>query len=173
MHDFQKNIESCKGMLDVLNIPYAKNITFRVNNRWTSKLGQCAKRGDQYTIEIAAKLLDDRTPVYSLCQTILHELLHSCEGCMDHTGLWKEYAGRVNKAYDLHISRLTSREESGVPQELEKPYKYKMVCPHCGTEYKRYRMTDAFRFPDRFNCGKCRKSMAGAKRYKILIPNKK
>lgn len=167
MHDFQKYIGDCKGMLDALNIPYAKSITFRVNGRWTSRLGQCAKHGDDYTIEIAAKLLDDRTPPNSLRQTILHELLHSCEGCMKHTGLWREYAERVNRAYDLQISRLTPREDIGVPQELEKPFNYIMICPHCGAEYKRYRMTDSFRFPYKFNCGKCRKSMAGAKRYKL------
>ncbi len=165
MRDFQQYVLKCREMLDKLKIPYAKNITFSVNTRAASRLGVCKKQGERYVIEIAASLLDEKTPEQTLYDTLLHELLHSCYGCMNHTGRWKAYAERVNAAYGLHISRVTTREESGVPQELEKPAKYLMICPSCQTEYLRYRLTEVFKHPERYRCGKCGSNMKDAKRY--------
>ena len=43
--------------------------------------------------------------------TIYHECLHCCDGCMCHTGKWKEYAEIVNKRFGTQIQRCTSRNE--------------------------------------------------------------
>ena len=134
MHDLNKYIKECTGELDRLHIPYAKNIQFVINHRACLRLGQCRRQGGNYTIEISAALLDDRVDVKEgLKNTLHHELLHSCCGCMKHTGRWKAYADRVNAAYGYNIRR----------------------CAKCGAEYPRQKMSAVVQHPERYRCGKC------------------
>ena len=96
MRDLMKFAAECTAALDGLGIRYAKNIRFSVNTRATSRLGLCRKKGNQYEIEISHLLLDERTPEDSLRDTLFHELLHTCYGCMKHTGRWKAYADETS-----------------------------------------------------------------------------
>ena len=119
MHDLNRTIKECMAELDRLNIPYAKNIRFTVNRRAKLRLGQCRRQGNSYTIEISAALLDDRVDLREgLKNTLHHELLHSCYGCMKHTGRWKAYADKVNAAYGYNIRRCATGEEQPLPQDL-------------------------------------------------------
>ena len=145
MHDLGKYIKECMAELDRLRIPYAKNIRFTVNRRAKLRLGQCRRQGDNYTIEISAALLDDR----------VHELLHSCYGCMKHTGRWKAYADRVNAAYGYNIRRCATGEEQPLPQDLMPKAKYLIRCSGCGAEYPRQKMSAVVQHPERYRCGKC------------------
>ena len=165
MRDLEYYAKLCMAQLDALHIHYAERITFQVNTRAVSRLGICRKSGDCYVIEIAAALLDERVPLRDgLLDTLMHELLHTCYGCMKHTGRWKQYADKVNAAYGYHIKRAAAREEHIVPKELEKPPKYKVICPNCGMEYERYKMSEFIRHPEKYRCGKCGKSMKSAER---------
>ena len=96
MRDLSAYAAQCMRELDRLHIRYAQNITFAVNTRAKTRLGVCKKQGDRYTVEIAAPLLDESMPEKLLKETLHHELLHSCRGCMQHTGRWKALAERVN-----------------------------------------------------------------------------
>ena len=86
MRDLSAYAAQCMRELDRLHIRYAQNITFAVNTRAKTRLGVCKKQGDRYTVEIAAPLLDESMPEKLLKETLHHELLHSCRGCMQHTG---------------------------------------------------------------------------------------
>ncbi len=88
MRDLNIYARICMFELDCLKIKYAKNLTLKVNTRAKTRLGVCKKSGDCYEIEIAAILLDERTPEEYLKNTLMHELLHTCYGCMKHTGRW-------------------------------------------------------------------------------------
>lgn len=156
MHDLKKFSAECMAELDRLGIRYAKNIRFTVNTRATSRLGLCKKRGDQYEIEISHLLLDDRVSADSLKNTLIHELLHSCYGCMKHTGRWKAYADRVNAAYGYNIRRAASREDRELPEELLPKAKYLVRCEDCGAEYGRQKRSPLIEHPERYRCGKCR-----------------
>ncbi len=165
MRDLQYYARECLAEVDRLRIPRAKNITFTVNTRAKTRLGQCRKTGDRYVIEVAATLLDERAPLKEgLKDTLIHEILHTCYGCMNHTGRWKQYADKVNAAYGYQVKATAKREDGVIPAELDTPPKYKLICPHCGAEYARYRLSATFEHPERYLCGKCKGSLKGAKR---------
>lgn len=156
MRDLNIYARICMFELDCLKIKYAKNLTFKVNTRAKTRLGVCKKSGDCYEIEIAALLLDERTPEEYLKNTIMHELLHTCYGCMKHTGRWKKLADKVNAAYGYDIKRAASPDEELIPDELTDKPKYKVVCPMCGTVYERYRKSALIQHPERYRCGRCK-----------------
>ena len=156
MRDLNIYARICMFELDCLKITYAKNLTLRVNTRAKTRLGVCKKSGDCYEIEIAAILLDERTPEEYLKNTLMHELLHTCYGCMNHTGRWKKLAERVNAAYGYDVKRTASPDEEILPEALAGKPKYKVVCPVCGTVYERYRKSALIQHPERYRCGRCK-----------------
>ena len=156
MRDLNIYARICMFELDCLKITYAKNLTLRVNTRAKTRLGVCKKSGDCYEIEIAAILLDERTPEEYLKNTLMHELLHTCYGGMNHTGRWKKLAERVNAAYGYDVKRTASPDEEILPEALAGKPKYKVVCPVCGTVYERYRKSALIQHPERYRCGRCK-----------------
>ena len=155
MRDLNIYARICMFELDCLKIKYAKNLTLKVNTRAKTRLGVCKKSGDCYEIEIAAILLDERTPEEYLKNTLMHELLHTCCGCMKHTGRWKVYADRVNAAYGYRIQRASPREERPLPEDLVPKAKYLIVCDTCGAQYPRQKISALVRNPEHYRCGKC------------------
>ncbi len=157
MRDLQFYARECLAETDRLGIPRAKSITFTVNTRAKTRLGVCKKAGDRYVIEISALLLDESVPPEKgLKNTLIHEILHTCRGCMKHTGRWKQYADKVNAAYGYQIKRTAEREEGVVPKALVPKPKYRVTCRNCGAVYERYRMSAFLQHPERYRCGKCK-----------------
>jgi len=121
-------IDKSQQVLDDLGIKYSKKIlwsTFNRNRTW----GVCINDySGFYRIKITEKLISSRIDK-SVCNTIIHELLHTCEGCMSHTGLWKEYAEKINSSTGYSIKRLTPASEIGIVPD----YKYKVICKACGS----------------------------------------
>lgn len=158
MRDLQNIANECLAEVDRLKIPRAKAITFAANCRAKTRLGVCKKTGDRYVIEIATSLLDERAPLKEgLKNTLVHEILHTCRGCMKHTGRWKQYADRMNAAYGYAIQRTASREEGLVPEPLAPKPRYRIVCQSCGAVYERYKMSAFVKHPERYRCGQCKK----------------
>ena len=156
MRDLNIYARICMFELDCLKIKYAKNLTLKVNTRAKTRLGVCKKSGDCYEIEIAAVLLDERTPEEYLKNTLMHELLHTCYGCMKHTGRWKKLAEQVNAAYGYDVKRTASPDEEILPEALADKPKYNIICPACGTVYERYRKSALIQHPERYRCGRCK-----------------
>ena len=144
MRDLNIYARICMFELDCLKIKYAKNLTLKVNTRAKTRLGVCKKSGDCYEIEIAAILLDERTPE---------------EYLMNHTGRWKKLAERVNSAYGYNVKRAAAPDEELIPDGLTDKPKYKVVCPVCGTEYERYRKSALIQHPERYRCGRCKANL--------------
>ena len=92
----------------------------------------------------------------SLKNTLCHELLHTCYGCMKHTGRWKAYAERVNAAYGLNIKRAAAAGDREIPEELLPKANYLVRCESCGTEYGRQKLSPLIQHPERYRCGKCK-----------------
>ena len=156
MRDLQKYAAECMAALDRLGIRYSRNVRFTVNTRAISRLGLCRKKGDRYEIEISHLLLDERTPAESLRNTLFHELLHTCYGCMRHTGRWKTYADRVNAVCGCNIKRAAAIEDREIPDELLPKANYLIRCESCGTEYGRQKLSSLIQHPERYRCGKCK-----------------
>lgn len=107
----------------------------KVNNRAVKRFGQCEKlMGNKYDykIEINAKLLNAKKE--KIMNTIVHEILHTCKGCMNHGATWQKYASIMNDEFDYDISRTTSYEKIGI--ERPKP-KYIVECKSCGNQFHR------------------------------------
>ncbi len=66
-----------------------------------------------------------------------HEVLHTCDGCYDHGIKWKEYAGRMNRAYGYRIKRTSSFSDMGLeePGRDDSRIRYIIKCRRCGREY--------------------------------------
>ena len=147
MRDLITYARRCENMLDRLKIKYADNITYAVNTRAQSRLGLCKKQNDRYTVEISAVLLDERAAEQTLIETVLHEQLHTCYGCMKHTGRWKQLAARVNAAYGLNVKRAANDES--VPGDLLPKPKFIIKCQGCGAEFPRRKLSPLVKSPSR------------------------
>ena len=136
MRDLELYTIQCMEELEALHIEYGNIIDVKVNTRAKKRWGQCRTVPDGYEININAVLLDERNSERGLKETIIHELLHSCSGCMNHGKIWKQLAEKVNRAYGYGIKRCSSDEENGVlketkPVEPSAP-KRTVVCVNCG-----------------------------------------
>lgn len=105
MKDLWEIKQECERELDKIGIKYGMVTGIKINNRLKACWGRIKKHKLEngnytYQIEICKDLVHPTTPIISLKETIIHELLHSCEGGWDgHRGEWKVLANKVNKAY--------------------------------------------------------------------------
>ena len=137
------------------------NITsWTINKRAKTRWGLCKQAPDKtFEIQIAECLLtDDRISVQACKETIIHEILHTCKGCMKHTGQWKYYAEVINQVYGYNIKRITTGTEKGVEDYKATNYmnyKYVFTCGKCGaTIYRKRdsRFTKNYRY---YGCARC------------------
>lgn len=110
---YRELILSAEDKLDRLAISYGDIVLWEVNIRAKKRFGQCRiMREGCFAISIAAIMFQAENRFVE--EVILHELLHSCAGCMGHGKQWKSYAEQVNLAYGTHISRTGTREQYGL-----------------------------------------------------------
>ena len=149
--------ETCKEMLDDLNIETGNIINIKVNTRAQKRWGRCKRvptpYGISYEIEISSSLLSDDLDDEPAENTMIHELLHSVDGCMNHGAKWKSLADKVKKKYGYDIKRCTSAEEKGVDTSVKA--KHKIVCTKCGHVGYRMRESKVTKHPEWFACGVC------------------
>lgn len=151
MRNLLRYVEECKEELDSLNIEYGNVISWTINTRATRRWGQCKRKGSDYAINISEILLDERNDVKGLKETIIHELLHTISGCMNHGEKWQMYANEVNACLGYEISRISTMDEKGLCEECkqvrEEEYKkqynarpiYRLICKECGNTYTYHR----------------------------------
>ena len=156
MRDLEFYALECMSELDALKIKYSPNISFVINTRAKARLGLCKKIGNSYVIEISEILLDERIDEkHGLKNTIIHELLHTCRGCMKHTGKWAELAQKVNAAYGYTIKRAQNRSDGIIPPELQASARYIIRCTGCGAEIPRVKRSPRVDHPEKYRCAKC------------------
>ena len=139
-----------------LKIPVPDNIheTVYINPRPKRRFGCCSTKGGKFCIEISEFLL--KAKPHKIRGVIAHEVLHTCRGCRDHGPRWKEYAARMNDAYDYDIKRVSSFDELGL-ESIERPdreanIKYIIKCEKCGKEYPRQRFTCVMQKIEAYRC---------------------
>lgn len=117
-----------------------KIVSVTVNSRLSRALGRCVQVWDAWNrcyvfkIEIQpcmlADGLDDRIPK----NTIMHELIHTCDGCFNHGPEFQYRAGIVNRKLGYNVHTLSDAEQlkaAGVVLK-ETEYHYGIVCDKCG-----------------------------------------
>ena len=148
-------LEKCRMILRAEKIPTSKYIRgITINYRVSSRFGRCTKYRNGYRIELSGRLMeaDDR----EVETVLLHELLHTCPGCLNHGSLWKKYAAVLNRKYGYAITTRTSYEKLGLESpESRETVKYLVKCTQCGTEFPRRRMCPLVKNVERYRCGKC------------------
>lgn len=151
----------CMEILDTLDIPYNAPTEWVVNKRAFRRYGQCCYSYGEYSINITYRLLDERIPEEYLEDTIIHELIHTCDGCLNHGKLFQKYCNLVNDCYSCyHISTYVDR---WVSEEVEKyypkrnsEYKYIVHCPECGCESHYKKATKVIKNIHNYHCGRCK-----------------
>ena len=134
--------------------------------KMTGKFGYCKVHRDfigqaEFYIYINSAILDTRNPYESIMNTILHELLHTIRGCMNHGNKWKAYASVIEKHYpEYRITRTADAETEGMCAEslaeMRVPKKYALVCEKCGKICKKYsRLSGAAKNPERYIHSAC------------------
>lgn len=123
----------CFRICNDLEIPFADEIEIKWNGRISRKWGYCRKTGNHYDISIARRLDDDAIPDEKVMSVILHEILHTCPGCMNHGKLWKSYGKLIKHIYHIKIKTTSSAEDLNVEN------KYIIKCRNCGCK-TRYAM---------------------------------
>ncbi len=159
MKDFDRLQNECIQEVTRLGIQLGPVTSWSINTRAKSRWGLCTRHPDgTYSIEIAESLLaDDRISEQSCKETMIHELLHTCKGCMRHTGTWKRYAEVINAYYGYHIKRVTEGAEKGVEnyEGTAEQYKYVFTCGNCGATIYRKRDSKFTRNYRHYGCARC------------------
>lgn len=156
MRNLDKVARECMAELDAIGIKYGRVVCFEVNTRTKKRWGQCKKVPGGFAINISERLLRDDTPIQSLKNTVMHELLHTCKNAFNHKTEWKRLAAKVNQHYNYEIKRVSSSEEKGVESEVQlKEIKHKFICMGCGMEILRMRESRFTKNHNRYICGKC------------------
>lgn len=163
MKDLQALFERAKEELDVIGIEYGNIVEIKINTRAKRRWGQCQIvcnsqywKNRQYSINISDRLLQDDVKDEACLDTIIHEILHTCDGCMNHGCKWKELAELVNECYACYnIQRCSSSEEKGIECKTEyKPHyrvhNYAVRCSKCGYTIYRERMSNLIKYPHEF-----------------------
>lgn len=150
MNNFDALLIRVAAQARALNIPISAHIhpEVAVNRRAAARFGCCRRQGEGYQIELSDRLLEAGEG--ACCQTLAHELLHTCPGCQNHGPRWKSYAQRMNAAYGYHIARTDTCEALGVPDR--RPVRHLVVCDQCGLEYRRAKASRLVQHPERYRC---------------------
>ena len=133
-----------------IGIPVSQNIDphVQINRRAATRFGCCMKKKGTFIIELAERLLLSSQQL--CCQTLAHEILHTCPGCQNHQAVWKQYAERMNQHFGYRISRTESGEGQGA-SPLGMP-RYLLECQRCGLQIRRMRRSPLIDHPERYRC---------------------
>ena len=147
----------CQDMLQDMGIELGEVSSYIVNTRANSRWGLCHKRPDgTFDIQISDRLLVDSVKDDGAINTIIHELLHTVKGCMNHGEKWKKLAQKVYWRYGIEIKRTDSAADKGVdPIKKKVNYKHCVQCEKCGRKIMRQRETYFTRNPENYRCGAC------------------
>lgn len=157
MRNIDSVFENCCNKLNAIGIEYGEITSVVINTRAKQRWGQCKLSNGGYIISISHRLIQDDVELIHLETTVIHEILHTCKGCMNHGKTWKGLAEKVNKSYGYNIKRTTSCEEKGIePIPTNEIIKHKFVCKECGQIITRKRESDFTKRYQYYRCGICK-----------------
>lgn len=154
MKDLTQLFNQCMWEVEQANIKTGNIVSVSVNTRAKNRWGQTKKKGDKYYITISDKLLDDNISDFGAKNTLIHEILHTVSGCMNHKSEWQAVANIMNRKYNYNIKRTSSASELNVKVD-KVDYRYNVVCKNCGKSYNYNRAGNVVKYPSRFRCGAC------------------
>lgn len=168
MKDFKTLQSICINEVKNAGIQPGNIVSWSINRRAKKRWGLCTKHKDgTCEIQIAEALLEDERISEQACkETMIHEILHSCDGCMGHTGLWRKYASMMNDMYGYNIKRTTSGSEKGVEDYAptrQLAYRYCFKCRRCGQIIWKKKACKFTKYHRNYTCLLCGTSRAFVK----------
>lgn len=151
--EIKDTVKKCFEMVYDVGIDLGDIYKITINKRMYSSLGRCKRSGDYFEIEINPALLD--SPKIDLEDTILHEMIHTVDGCWNHGAEWKRNAKIINDRYGYSISRCGITEACRKRRAEHSPYRYAVECPVCGHQWKFERWCKTVANPNHYKCTKC------------------
>ncbi len=156
----EETAEACIGDLLRIGIPAVRPERFEINHRARKRFGQCRRERfpGGFTVSVMAALLEEGHED-ALRSVLLHELLHTCPGCMNHGARWKRYAAKAGKELGVDLKRTNSFREYGLAETeadpRKKAVKHLFVCVGCGAEIPRVRESVFTKNYRKYRCAKC------------------
>lgn len=150
-------LEQCYNQF---NKPYIYKIEYKPNSKsYWAKIGRNSKKHPGYFLRIGGLfqlIPDEELAKIRFQSTIIHELIHTIPGCMNHGSKFQRICYLVNKKYPQYkLQTATGAEDFGI--QLDEPIpKYKIICKCCGKEYL-YQRKPKLNI-NMYKCSKCGKS---------------
>lgn len=86
--------------------------------------------------------------------TIVHELIHTVEGCFNHGKEFQSLARWLSSVYDIELGTRASKNEMALSEEYRiSKAKYVIRCKKCGQTILRERATRLVKLPMTYSCG--------------------
>lgn len=161
--ELREALRECIKELESAKVPFQKEkITHVVlNGRLSRSLGRCKRKkgtivSETFSIDISRKMLT--VDKKHLKNTIIHELIHTVNGCFNHGDTWKKWGSVMNKKFGYNIQRLTDPTRIGLNPHVPVRHtaKYVIVCNSCGNKTERTRASKVTRNPEYYRCGRCK-----------------
>ncbi len=145
---------ACRQELVRIGIHVPPGIRYCVNTRAKKRLGLCRRFADgSYEIQVSDVFASDKDDE-AIKRVLIHELLHTLPGCMNHGKRWGYYARKVNASYPYEVARCSPVPPGMQPLPTKAP-RYRIVCSGCGAEIFRQKASRLVREPFRYRCGRC------------------
>lgn len=154
-------VKVLSSVYNKFDAPYINSITITNASSYWANIRRVKSHGDvSFSIRVSKTI--ELIPNEELAQrrleeTIIHELIHTIPGCMNHGSYFKHFCSLVNNNYPNRyvIKTRTNSEDYGVAIENKPKFKYEIVCTHCGKKYY-YARKPKYDIRN-YTCGKCHK----------------
>lgn len=159
MRDLNTYFKKCIAEIKATGIQYGEISDIRVGSQNMKFIGLCHHlRDGTHMIEINPVILTSSTPIKSLKEVIIHEILHTCKGCDNHGRIWKQLAAKINARYGYNVTHYSSYVTLGITAEkLAQSAKYVIECTNCGELYSYKRRSKVIDSYKKCSCGNCKR----------------
>ena len=179
MKNYMEMFNKAMDVVHDLGIETGNITDVKLNYRAKNRFGQCRRNNvnNTYSLNFNHLIFADESNEDEVMNTLIHEILHTCEGGMTHKGEWKRLADYVTANTEYTISRTNSYADFGLePPKREKKHNYVFYCEDCGQVFIRERSSKFTRNYHAYRCGKCGGELrfdAKNSNYQILTANPK
>ena len=163
MKDLKMMFDTALEMVGECGIEYGNITSVTINYRAKSRFAQCKynRAMNTYSINVNHLILDDNADEDKIMSTLIHEILHTCKGCMNHGKQWKQYGQIVKNNFGYDIARTSSYSDFGITnpydndERAKRKNNYVFRCVGCGQTIKKERMSKFVQYYKNYTCGIC------------------
>ena len=139
----------CEETIKDFRSPTIEEVSItRAQSYWAQVRGVGIRRYSIRVSNVFNLIPDEKTAHNRLLSSMVHELIHTQFGCMNHLEPFQRKARCVNRKYpELNVSTGITSEAVGVTIP-EKPDKYSVICVKCGATSKYKRKPDIWKYID-------------------------